>query len=82
MSRQNHGKRVVARRSNATADRMIERMQRGLSRLLTVVGISLMATKKRAEIELEERHRAGYERKLVALGEFDAWDTVQAWPEK
>lgn len=38
--------------------------------------------KKRAEGELEERHRVGYERRPEAPGEFDAWDAVQAWPDK
>jgi metal-responsive CopG/Arc/MetJ family transcriptional regulator len=34
------------------------------------------------QVELEARHRRGYERKPVLPGEFDAWDAVQAWPEK
>jgi hypothetical protein len=28
---------------------------------------------------LERKHRAGYERKPVKRGEFDAWENEQAW---
>lgn len=31
--------------------------------------------------ELERRQRAGYRRKPVRRGEFDAWTSEQAWPE-
>ena len=34
-----------------------------------------------ATSELERKHRRGYEAKPVARGEFDAWETEQAWPE-
>ena len=34
-----------------------------------------------ATSELERRHRRGYEAKPVRRGEFDAWETEQAWPE-
>jgi metal-responsive CopG/Arc/MetJ family transcriptional regulator len=30
---------------------------------------------------LEERHRTGYARKPVRRGEFDLWESEQAWPE-
>jgi Arc/MetJ family transcription regulator len=32
--------------------------------------------------ELEERHRAGYEKEPVRKGEFDIWYAEQAWDEK
>jgi Arc/MetJ-type ribon-helix-helix transcriptional regulator len=31
--------------------------------------------------ELEEMHRAGYKRKPVKRGEFDAWENEQVWTE-
>jgi len=30
---------------------------------------------------LERRHRDGYRRKPVRRGEFDLWETEQAWPD-
>ena len=33
------------------------------------------------EAELERRHRAGYERNPVVVGELDAWISEQAWPD-
>jgi metal-responsive CopG/Arc/MetJ family transcriptional regulator len=36
--------------------------------------------KRRRVRELEERHRAGYERHPPV--EFDAWDQVAAWPKE
>jgi len=30
---------------------------------------------------LEEQHRAGYRRQPVAPGEFDVWESEQAWGE-
>jgi metal-responsive CopG/Arc/MetJ family transcriptional regulator len=33
------------------------------------------------ERALEEKHRAGYARKPVGEGEFDVWESEQAWPE-
>jgi metal-responsive CopG/Arc/MetJ family transcriptional regulator len=38
------------------------------------------ALARRHEWELERRHRAGYEAKPVAPGEFDAWEDEQVWP--
>ncbi len=32
-------------------------------------------------LELERRHRRGYEAKPVRQGEFDAWRSEQVWPE-
>jgi metal-responsive CopG/Arc/MetJ family transcriptional regulator len=32
--------------------------------------------------QLEERHRAGYAKKPVARGEFDAWEKEQAWGDE
>lgn len=36
----------------------------------------------RKQLELERKHRAGYERLPVKAGEFDVWDQVVAWPEE
>jgi metal-responsive CopG/Arc/MetJ family transcriptional regulator len=33
------------------------------------------------ERNLEEKHRAGYARKPVRQGEFEVWESEQAWPE-
>lgn len=33
-------------------------------------------------MELEEKHRRGYERALVATGEFSVWENEQEWGEK
>ena len=33
-----------------------------------------------AQIELEKKHRAGYERHPIEAGEFDVWDEVGAPP--
>jgi metal-responsive CopG/Arc/MetJ family transcriptional regulator len=33
------------------------------------------------DLALEEKHRAGYERKPVRKGEFDIWEKEQVWPE-
>jgi len=38
------------------------------------------ALARRHEQELERRHRAGYEAKPVAPGEFDTWEAEQVWP--
>ncbi|HKY35802.1 MAG TPA: ribbon-helix-helix protein, CopG family [Polyangiaceae bacterium] len=38
--------------------------------------------KKQREVELEQAHRRGYETFPEAPGEFDAWDRVQAWPDR
>ena len=38
--------------------------------------------RRRRLIELEERHRRGYETHPIEAGEFDAWDRVLTWPEK
>lgn len=31
--------------------------------------------------ELEEKHRKGYKRRPVQKGEFDGWESEQAWPD-
>ncbi len=62
------------------ADR--EARSAGLNRSALIRRAVAFYSAKRAEAELEARHRAGYQRKPVAPGEFDAWDSVQAWPEK
>jgi metal-responsive CopG/Arc/MetJ family transcriptional regulator len=31
--------------------------------------------------ELEEKHKAGYQRKPVQTAEFDGWESEQEWPE-
>jgi len=31
--------------------------------------------------QLEEKHKAGYQRKPVQTPEFDAWESEQEWPE-
>ena len=31
--------------------------------------------------QLEEKHKAGYQRKPVQTDEFDAWESEQEWPE-
>jgi len=38
------------------------------------------ALARRAEQELEHRHRAGYAAKPVVPGELDGWDDEQVWP--
>jgi metal-responsive CopG/Arc/MetJ family transcriptional regulator len=38
--------------------------------------------RRRKLVELEERHRQGYEKHPIRPGEFDAWDRALAWPEK
>ena len=38
------------------------------------------ALDRQREHELERRHRAGYEAKPVARGEFDDWEAEQVWP--
>jgi metal-responsive CopG/Arc/MetJ family transcriptional regulator len=37
--------------------------------------------KRLAAAELERKHRAGYEAKPVAPGEFDLWNLEQVWPD-
>lgn len=37
------------------------------------------ALKRMRMSALERKHRAGYERKPVRRGEFDAWENEQAW---
>ncbi len=31
--------------------------------------------------QLEEKHKAGYQRKPVPTSEFDGWESEQQWPE-
>jgi metal-responsive CopG/Arc/MetJ family transcriptional regulator len=33
------------------------------------------------QVELERRHRQGYQKKPVRLGEFDLWEGEQIWVE-
>lgn len=37
------------------------------------------ALRRRAEAELERKHREGYRRRPVAPGEFSAWEAEHAW---
>ena len=62
------------------ADR--EARRAGVNRSALVRRAVAFYVKKRQEAELEERHRAGYQRAPEAPGEFDVWGAVQAWPEK
>ncbi|MBI3206171.1 MAG: ribbon-helix-helix protein, CopG family [Myxococcales bacterium] len=71
---------VVDARTLKLADR--EARSAGVNRSALIRRAVAFYATKRAEAELAARHRAGYERKPVAPGEFDAWDAVQAWPEK
>jgi metal-responsive CopG/Arc/MetJ family transcriptional regulator len=32
-------------------------------------------------IKLENQHKQGYQSKPIKVGEFDIWDSEQAWPE-
>ena len=38
-----------------------------------------LAIKRHHQAELEARHRQGYKSKAVQPGEFDVWETEQAW---
>ena len=35
-----------------------------------------------ASRRLEQKHRQGYERRPVGEGEFDGWESEQAWPDQ
>ncbi len=39
------------------------------------------ALRRLQQLQLEAKHRRGYAKKPVRRGEFDAWETEQAWPE-
>ena len=39
------------------------------------------ALERLAVLELERRHRKGYEARPVSRGEFDAWAAEHVWPE-
>lgn len=39
------------------------------------------ALRQMATLDLERKHRRGYEAKPVRRGEFDAWLAEQAWPD-
>jgi metal-responsive CopG/Arc/MetJ family transcriptional regulator len=39
------------------------------------------ALRQMTVLELERRHRRGYEARPVRRGEFDAWVAEQAWPD-
>jgi metal-responsive CopG/Arc/MetJ family transcriptional regulator len=39
------------------------------------------AVEKARMKQLEEKHKAGYQRKPVQTGEFDVWESEQEWPE-
>jgi metal-responsive CopG/Arc/MetJ family transcriptional regulator len=44
---------------------------------------ALRETLSRLEVaEQEARHRRGYSSKPVRRGEFDGWESEQAWPEE
>lgn len=40
------------------------------------------ALRRRAEAELERKHREGYRRRPVEPGEFSAWETEHAWGQR
>jgi metal-responsive CopG/Arc/MetJ family transcriptional regulator len=39
------------------------------------------ALDRRRELELEERHRRGYQRHPVTPDEVEIWENVQVWPD-
>jgi metal-responsive CopG/Arc/MetJ family transcriptional regulator len=39
------------------------------------------ALRQMATLDLERKHRRGYEAKPVRRGEFDAWVAEQVWPD-
>jgi metal-responsive CopG/Arc/MetJ family transcriptional regulator len=59
-------------------DRTVEAL--GTSRSAFTREALRAALARRHELELERRHRAGYEAKPVAAGELDAWEDEQVWP--
>ncbi len=59
-------------------DRTVEAL--GTSRSAFTREALRAALVRRHELELERRHRAGYEAKPVAAGEVDAWEDEQVWP--
>ena len=60
-------------------DRAVEAL--GTSRSAFTREALRAALARRREMELERRHRAGYEAKPVAAGELDAWEDEQVWPD-
>jgi len=39
------------------------------------------ALRRLQQLQLEAKHRRGYEAKPVRRGEFDVWESEQVWPE-
>jgi metal-responsive CopG/Arc/MetJ family transcriptional regulator len=63
----------------AQIDRAAKRL--GLTRSAFARGAFAAALEKLRIQERERRHAAGYRRKPVRQGEFDAWGAEQAWPD-
>lgn len=63
----------------AEVDRLVEKL--GTSRSAFTRDALRSALEERRVRELERRHREGYERHPVELGEFDVWEDEQAWVE-
>ena len=67
-------------------DELVKQVDRAAKRLRTTRSAfarrALREALQRMRIaEMEDRHRRGYAAKPVRPGEFDVWESEQAWPE-
>jgi metal-responsive CopG/Arc/MetJ family transcriptional regulator len=70
---------VLDEKTLKVADRAAQREKVNRSALIRKA-IALYAARQH-QLELERRHRAGYEALPIRPGEFDGWGAVQTWPE-
>lgn len=64
----------------AKVDRAAKRL--GTSRSAFARDALQRALEQLQELEMEKRHRDGYLRKPVKKGEFDDWESQQAWGDE
>jgi metal-responsive CopG/Arc/MetJ family transcriptional regulator len=61
-------------------DREAKRIRTNRSKLIRLAVERFLQDQQR--LALEEADRRGYERRPQRIGELDAWEAVQAWPEE
>jgi metal-responsive CopG/Arc/MetJ family transcriptional regulator len=70
---------VMDEKTLRAADRAAKRAGMNRSQLVREAVRAYLA--RSSEKLLDERHRRAYEKSPVAPGEFDVWESEQAWPE-
>ena len=71
---------VLDQKTLTLADRAAKR--EGLNRSALIRKAIAEYAGRQRELALERKHRAGYQAFPVSHDEVEAWETLQAWPEK